>query len=118
MIRSSAPKPLAYAAALTGAVIGGWLALNLTDLFPVIAFIVIAGVVIGLIWTEQSWVYGLILGLSVPLAYLLAPYLGYVRSGAQPNIWATFITVMPGVLGTASGVMLRHSFIRGNPKDS
>lgn len=118
MRRSSVPKPLAYAAAFTGSVIGGLLALNLTDLFPVIAFILIAGVVIGLIWTERVWAYGLILGLGVPLSYLLAPYLGYVRSGAQPNIWATFITIMPGVLGAASGVMLRHAFIRGKSEDS
>ncbi|MFH1736743.1 MAG: hypothetical protein ABH838_02475 [Actinomycetota bacterium] len=118
MRQPEAVKPLAYTAAVLGAAAGGFLALNLTDLFPVVAFILGAGVVIGIIWPNRAWVYGFILGLGVPFAHLLAPGLGYVRSGAQPNIWATFITILPGVLGTASGVMLRYAFIRGKSEDS
>jgi hypothetical protein len=106
-----------YAAALAAAILSGIIEMRQTELLITVVFILATGVAIGIVWWKQSWKYGLVIGLGVPIAYVLAPVFGWhPTTHAQPNAIIAFAALLPGVTGAATGAMLRIAYDEGKAK--
>ncbi len=106
-----------YAAAVGAAVVSGIIEMVQTNLLLTVIFILTTGVAIGVVWWKQSWKYGLIIGLGVPVAYIFAPVGGYhPATHAQPNAIVAFAALLPGVTGAATGAMLRITYDQSKAK--
>jgi len=106
-----------YAAAVGASVVSGITEMVQTNLLLTVIFILAAGVGIGIVWWKQSWKYGLIIGLGVPIAYIFAPVFSYhPATQAQPNAIVAFAALLPGVTGAATGAMLRITYDQGKAK--
>jgi hypothetical protein len=106
-----------YILAVLAAVVSGIIEMVQIELLVTVVFILAAGVAIGVVWWRQSWKYGLIIGLGVPIAYILAPVFGWhPTTHAQPNTIIAFAALLPGVTGAATGAMLRIAYEQGKAK--
>lgn len=106
-----------YAAAVVAAIASGLIEMIQIELLVTVIFILATGVAIGVVWWQQSWKYGLIIGLGVPIAYIFAPVFGYhPTTHAQPNALVAFAALLPGITGTATGSMLRIAYEQGKTK--
>lgn len=109
------PKPII--AATSGAIVAGYLQIAQPNLLVTVTFILFAGIALGAMWPDKSWVWGIILGLGVPTAYMVTSILGIpVDESTRPNIVIAFVAILPAIAGTTSGVILRFSNSR--PADS
>ena len=105
-------KPLLVS--FIAAIVAGYLQIGQPDLLITVIYILIAGIILGAVWPDNSWVWGIILGLGVPAAYLIGPSLGAViNETTRPNILITFAAILPAIAGTTSGVVLKYA----NKKD-
>ncbi len=97
------------------AVIGGFLAgaVDFNNDEPqaaVIVILVFAGL-LGLIQPRKAWRWALIVGLGVPIVYLIATALGYhAKSVGEPGWYASLIALIPSFISTYCGVLLRKAF--------
>ena len=66
--------------------------------------------VLGFIQPKQAWLWALIVGLSVPLSYLVVLITGAHYSNPPPNGFTTLIALVPAFIGTYCGVVLRKIF--------
>ena len=97
-----------FITALIGALMAG-----LTDFrndepqATVIVIAVFAGL-LGFIRPRMAWRWALIVGLGVPIVYLLAIALGYqARSAPEPGWYASLIALIPAFVSAYGGVLLR-----------
>ena len=97
------------------AVIGGFLAgaVDFNNDEPqaaVIVIVVFAGL-LGLIQPRKAWRWALIVGLGVPIVYLIASALGFhAKSVGEPGWYASLIALIPAFISTYCGVLLRKAF--------
>ena len=94
------------------AVIGGFLAgaVDFNNDEPQAAVIVIMAFtgLLGLIQPRKAWRWGLIVGLGVPIVYLIATALSYhSKSAGEPGWYASLIALIPAFISAYCGVLLR-----------
>jgi hypothetical protein len=94
------------------AVIGGFLAgaVDFNNDEPQAAVIVIVAFtgLLGFSQPRKAWRWALIVGLGVPIVYLIATVLGYQsKSAAEPGWYASLIALIPAFVSTYCGVLLR-----------
>jgi hypothetical protein len=100
------------------AVIGGFLAgaadfNNDEPQAAVIVIVVFAGL-LGFLQPRKAWRWALIVGLGVPVVYLIATALGYhARSVAEPGWYASLIALLPAFISTYGGALLRKVISTG-----
>ncbi len=96
------------------AVIGGFLAgaVDFNNDEPqaaVIVIVVFAGL-LGSIQPRKAWRWALIVGLGVPIVYLIATALGYhAKSVGEPGWYASLIALIPAFISTYCGVLVRKA---------
>jgi hypothetical protein len=99
---------------LIAAVIGGFVAgaIDFNNDEPqaaVLVIIVFAGV-LGFIQPRKAWRWALIVGLGVPIVYLIATAFGYSSRGVpEPGWYASLIALIPAFISTYCGVLLRKA---------
>jgi hypothetical protein len=72
----------------------------------VIVIMVFAGL-LGFIQPRKAWRWALIVGLGVPIVYLIATALGYQsKSVPEPGWYASLIALIPAFISTYCGVLL------------
>ena len=96
------------------AVIGGLLAgaVDFNNDEPQAAVIVIVAFagLLGLIQPRQAWRWALIVGLGIPIVYLIATGLGYhSKSVPEPGWYASLIALIPAFISTYCGALLRKA---------
>ena len=65
---------------------------------------------LGFIQPRKAWRWALIVGLGVPIVYLLATALGYhAKSIGEPGWYASLIALIPAFISTYCGVLLRKA---------
>jgi hypothetical protein len=107
-------KSFPVIAAVSGAIVAGYLQIAQPNLLVTVAFILIAGIGLGAMWPDKSWVWGIILGLGIPAAYAITSVLGIpVDESTRPNIVIAFVAILPAIAGTTSGVALRFANKKG-----
>jgi hypothetical protein len=94
------------------AIIGGFLAgaVDFNNDEPQAAVIVIVAFtgLLGFIQPRKAWRWALIVGLGVPIVYLVATALGYPsKSVPEPGWYASLIALIPAFISTYCGVLLR-----------
>ena len=100
------------------AVIGGFLAgaVDFNNDEPQAAVIVIVAftILLGFIQPRRAWRWALIVGLGVPIVYLIATALGYhSKSVPEPGWYASLIALIPAFISTYCGVLLRKAVSTG-----
>lgn len=96
------------------AVIGGFLAgaVDFNNDEPqaaVIVVVVFAGA-LGFARPKYAWLWAIIVGLGIPLVYLIATALGYPsRSVPEPGWYASLIALIPAFISAYGGVLLRKA---------
>lgn len=107
-----------FLAAITGAIVAGLIQIRQTNLLPTVAILLVFGLILGAMWPKDSWRWGLILGLGVPVAYIAAPWLGLaVIESSKPHILVSFFAILPALAGTSSGVALRYTYNQGQDRN-
>ncbi len=99
---------ICLALALIGAFIAGAVDFNNDE--PQAAVIVIVGFAgaLGFIRPKYAWLWAIIVGLGVPLVYLVASALGYRSRGVpEPGWYASLIALIPAFISAYAGVLLR-----------
>jgi len=75
----------------------------------VIVIVMFTGL-LGLIQPRKAWRWALIVGLGVPIVYLIATALGYhSKSVPEPGWYASLIALIPAFISTYCGVLLRKA---------
>jgi hypothetical protein len=96
------------AVALIGAFIAG--AVDFNNGEPQAAVIVIAvfAGLLGFIQPRRAWRWALIVGVGIPIVYLIATALGYhAQSVPEPGWYASLIALIPAFISAYGGVLLR-----------
>lgn len=85
----------------------GFTDLRAEEVQPAVLMIVSFGALLGAAYPEGAWRRALMLGLSVPVAHLVAQYTGRVLPYPVPHFLDTFLALIPAFVGTYLGVGLR-----------
>jgi hypothetical protein len=99
---------------ITIALIGGFLAgaVDFNNNEPqaaVLVIIVFAGL-LGFAQPRKAWRWALIVGLGVPIVYLIATAFGYQpKSLPEPGWYASLIALIPAFFSAYCGVLLRKA---------
>jgi hypothetical protein len=100
------------------AVLGGFIAgavdfRNDEPQAAVLVIVVFAGL-LGLVQPKKAWRWAVIVGLGVPIVYLIATALGYQpKSVPEPGWYASLIALIPAFISTYCGVLLRKAISAG-----
>lgn len=96
------------------AVLGGFIAgaVDFRNDEPQAAVLVIAvfAGLLGFIQPRKAWRWAILVGLGVPIVYLIATALGYhAKSVGEPGWYASLIALIPAFISTYCGVLLRKA---------
>jgi NO-binding membrane sensor protein with MHYT domain len=107
-------------ACLAGAVTVGLTDLVASEVQPAVALLLGFGALLGFLERRWAWAWGLVLGLSVFWAHALAAVVGYeVPYAVEPNLLATFLALIPAILGSGAGAAVRAGLDRrASPRTS
>ena len=76
--------------------------------FPVL-LILIFTCLLSLLHPKGAWRWALIVGGGIPLAHFIGRAIGYAPPyPILPNIFATFLALIPAFIGAYCGVLLRY----------
>ena len=94
------------------AVIGGFVAgavdFNNNEPQAAVLVIVFFAGVLGFVQPRKAWRWAVIVGLGVPIVYLIAAAFGYQsKSVPEPGWYASLIALIPAFISTYCGVLLR-----------
>jgi len=101
---------LCIALAMIGAFLAGAVDFNNDEPQAAVIVIVAFAGLLGFIRPRKAWRWALIVGLGVPIVYLIATALGYhAKSVAEPGWYASLIALIPAFISTYCGVLLRKA---------
>lgn len=99
---------ICLAAALIGAFIAGAVDFNNNEPQAAVIVIVVFAGALGFIRPKYAWLWAIIVGLGVPLVYLIASALGYRPRGVpEPGWYASLIALIPAFISAYGGVLVR-----------
>ena len=99
---------LLIGAALIGAFIAGTVDFNNNEPQAAVIVIVVFAGLLGFIQPRKAWRWAIIVGLGVPIVYLIATALGYHSKGApEPGWYASLIALIPAFISAYGGVLIR-----------
>ncbi len=102
---------LCIALAVIGGLLAGAVDFNNDEPQAAVIVIVVFTGLLGLIQPRKAWRWAIIVGLGVPIVYLIATTLGYhPKSVGEPGWYASLIALIPAFISTYCGVLLRKTF--------
>jgi hypothetical protein len=94
--------------AVIGALIAGAVDFNNDEPQAAVIVIVAFAGLLGFVQPRKAWRWAIIVGLGVPVVYLIATALGYhSKSVPEPGWYASLIALIPAFISTYCGVLLR-----------
>ena len=94
--------------ALTGGFLAGAVDFNNNEPQAAVIVIVVLAGLLGFIQPRKAWRWALIVGLGIPIVYLIATALGYQSKGVpEPGWYASLMALIPAFISTYCGVLLR-----------
>lgn len=111
--RAGIPLPVAIAVAGVAGLVIGWLDLGANEVQPIVALLLVAGGVLGLVTRRGAWLVALVLGLGVPAVHAVLWVVG--RPQPEPDVppLAVLIAMIPAALGVGAGAAVRALGGRG-----
>jgi cyanate permease len=101
---------LCIALAVIGALLAGAVDFNNDEPQAAVIVIVVFAGLLGFIQPKKAWRWALIVGLGVPIVYLMATALGYQSKGVpEPGWYASLIALIPAFISSYGGVLLRKA---------
>ena len=101
---------LCIALAVIGAFLAGAVDFNNDEPQAAVIVIVVFAGLLGLIQPRRAWRWAVIVGLGVPMVYLIASALGYhSKSVGEPGWYASLIALIPAFISAYCGVLLRKA---------
>ncbi len=103
---SLAPILLAIAVGL----VAGWIDMRIRtdDALPSVILIGAPCLLFALIWPGRAWRWGLLIGGGVPFLHFAGAALGYRAAyPVQPNLFASFIALLPAMAASYLGAGIR-----------
>lgn len=99
-----------FAVTLIASLLASWLTayvdVHNDEVQAAVLVILVSTFLLGLVNPCRGWVYAIVIGLSIPAAYLACPVLGIVQKYPPPsNILPTFVAMIPAFLGAYSGAL-------------
>lgn len=91
--------------ALLAAVIIDAVDVHATEVQATLMVLLPATFLLGLLHPRRAWLWALIIGLSIPLTYLLAGPLGIVTAEPPSPPYTGLIVLVPAFIGTYAGVL-------------
>lgn len=93
---------------LVFAVVAGYVNIHASEVQSVVLVVLVSTFILGWLHPRRAWLWGLVIGLAVPLSYLLGPVFGYfIPYPPSPNVFASLIALIPACIGTYGGVLVR-----------
>jgi hypothetical protein len=86
----------------------GYTDLRAEEVQPVVLLLGSFAALLGAAFPDGAWRRGLLLGLSVPLAHVIAQLTGTVLPYPVPHLSDTFLALIPALVGSYVGVGLRR----------
>ena len=86
----------------------GYTDLRAEEVQPAALLLLSFAAILGAAYPEQAWRRGLLLGLSVPFAHVVAQATGTVLPYPVPHFADTFLALIPAMVGTYLGVGVRR----------
>ena len=108
--RRGVSLPSAVVLAIVAGLVIGWLDLGANEVQPIVALLLVAGGILGLVTRRGAWLVAIVLGLGVPTAHAMLWLSG--RPQPEPNVppLAVFIAMIPAAIGVAGGAGVRRSW--------
>lgn len=105
--RRGVSLPIAVVLAIVAGLVIGWLDLGANEVQPIVALLLVAGGILGLVTRRGAWVVAIVLGLGVPAVHALLWAMG--RPQPEPSVppWSVMIAMIPAALGVAAGAGVR-----------
>ncbi len=93
--------------AIVAGLVIGWLDLGANEVQPIVALLLVAGGILGLVARRGAWLIALVLGLGVPAVHAMLWLAG--RPQPEPSVppFAVLIAMIPAALGVAAGAGVR-----------
>lgn len=86
----------------------GYSGVRAEEVQPAVLTIASFALLLGAAYPEGAWRRGLLLGLSVPVAHVVAQLTGTVLPYPVPRFADTFLALIPAMVGSYLGVGLRR----------
>ena len=107
-------EALYTAIALIGAAMAGAVDFNNDEPQAAMIVIIVFAGLLGFIQPRQAWRWALVVGLGVPIVYLIATVMGYqAKSVPEPGWYASLIALIPAFISAYCGVLLRKVISTG-----
>ena len=102
--------------AFAGGLFAGWIDFNQTEVQPTVLLLIVFGAVLGFARPYRAWRWAIILGLCIPLGYLIFSALGYKPAELpQPGVYASLIALIPAFIGTYGGALISKALASPGP---
>jgi hypothetical protein len=93
---------------IAAGLISGWIAWGGNEVQPAVFFVFGFATVLGFLNPKLMPVSAVLVGSEVPAFYFLSAALGYpTRFVPEPNTWASFVAVIPALVGGTLGAGIR-----------
>lgn len=105
--RGGLPLSASLSVAAAAGLVIGWLDLGANEVQPIVALLLVAGGILGLVTRRRAWLVAIVLGLGVPAVHALLWLTG--RPQPEPSVppFAVLIAMIPAALGVAAGALVR-----------
>jgi hypothetical protein len=98
---------LLYILAVALAMFTGFVDMHNDEVQAALLVILVGSATLAFIEPRAAWRWALILGLSIPVTYLIVPLVDYTTPFQMDSYWGTFLAFVPAFIGAYGGVFLR-----------
>jgi hypothetical protein len=101
---------LCAAAAVAVGIVAGLVDFHNNEPQAAVLVLLVLGCPLGFARPRHAWRWGVITALGIPAVYLIGARLGYQPvDSIHPNIFASLIAMIPGLLGVYVGALARRA---------
>ncbi len=94
--------------ALMGGTFAWWVDARNDEPQAAVIVILFFTVILGAIHPRKAWLWAVLVGLCLPVGYLVARSMGYLPANpVEPGWYASAIALVPAFIGAYAGVLLR-----------
>ena len=109
-------RPAVYAAlTLAGAVLAGWIDLHAAEVQASVAVIAGFAFALAALDPRRAWLWGAMIGLSVPVAHAIVRMAGIALSYSTGGYGWTFLALIPAAIAATFGALVGFSVRHAEP---
>jgi hypothetical protein len=99
---------ICFILALAGGIFAWWVDSRNDEPQAAVLVILMTTFILGLLVPRRAWLWAIIVGLCLPLGYLLASSMGYLPvTPVEPGWYASIIALIPAFIGAYGGALAR-----------